>query len=59
LLPLIFVIETGWYTVVAMLFSSAPPRAAYLRWKAWIDRLAAGIIGALGIKLISDAARSH
>lgn len=59
LLPLIFAIETGWYTVVAVVFSSAPPRAAYLRSKAWIDRIAGGIIGALGIKLISDAIRSR
>lgn len=55
--PLIFLIETGWYALVAVAFSAGRPRAAYLRWKSWIDRLAATVIGALGIRLISDAVR--
>ena len=55
--PLIFAVETGWYAVVALLFSSARPRAAYLRSKRWIDRLAGSVLGVLGVRLIVDAGR--
>lgn len=55
--PLIFLLETGWYAVVAVAFSAGRPRAAYLRWKSRIDRVAAGVIGALGLRLVLDAAR--
>ena len=58
ILPLvIFVIEAGWYSVVALALSAPSPRAAYLRWKAWVDRAAGGAMGLLGVKLIA-AARS-
>ena len=56
--PLIFVVEAGWYAVVALLFSAARPRAAYLRSKRWIDRLAGSVLGVLGVRLIVDAART-
>lgn len=56
--PLVFAIEAGWYTVVALCFSSTRPRQLYLRAKAWIDRIAAGAIGALGLRLILTAHRS-
>jgi threonine/homoserine/homoserine lactone efflux protein len=52
ILPMIFLIETGWYAFVALLFSSARPRSSYLRLKPRIDRAAAGIMGLLGLKLI-------
>jgi threonine/homoserine/homoserine lactone efflux protein len=51
----IFCIETGWYTVVALALSSAAPRAAYLRYKAWIDRAAGGVMGLLGARLVWSA----
>jgi len=51
----IFLIETGWYAIVAVVFSSARPRAMYLRSKAWIDRAAGVVIAALGVRLIVDA----
>lgn len=54
--PAIFLIEAGWYAVVAIAFSAGRPRAAYLRSKTWIDRIAAAAIGALGVRLIADAA---
>ena len=57
LLPLIFSVEAGWYAVVALLFSSARPRAAYLRSKRWIDRLAGAVLGVLGVRLIVDTTR--
>jgi threonine/homoserine/homoserine lactone efflux protein len=53
--PFVFVIETGWYTVVALCFSSQRPRELYLRAKRWIDRIAAGAIAALGLRLILTA----
>ncbi|QBQ99031.1 LysE family translocator [Paraburkholderia pallida] len=53
--PLVFAIETGWYTVVALCFSSQRPRDLYLRAKRWIDRIAAGAITALGLRLIFSA----
>jgi threonine/homoserine/homoserine lactone efflux protein len=52
---LIFCIETGWYAIVALALSSAAPRSAYLRYKAWIDRTAGGVMALLGLKLISAA----
>jgi threonine/homoserine/homoserine lactone efflux protein len=53
--PLVFAIEAGWYTVVALCFSSRHPRELYLKSKAWIDRMAAGAIAALGLRLILTA----
>jgi threonine/homoserine/homoserine lactone efflux protein len=55
--PLIFLVETSWYAVVAVVFSSGRPRAAYLRSKVWIDRVAGTVMGALGTRLIVDAMR--
>ena len=52
--PAIFLIEAGWYALVALLLSSSSPRAAYLRAKTAIDRTAAGILGFLGVKLLSN-----
>ncbi|MGJ7525895.1 LysE family translocator [Variovorax sp. GB1P17] len=53
----IFCIETGWYTIVALALSSAAPRSAYLRYKTWIDRAAGGVMGALGLRLVWSAVR--
>lgn len=50
--PAVFVIEAGWYTLVAVVFSSAGPRAAYLRGKRWFDRAAATALGLLGARLM-------
>lgn len=50
--PLIFAIETGWYSIVALAFSADRPRSAYLRAKGWIDRFAGAVMGALGLRLI-------
>jgi threonine/homoserine/homoserine lactone efflux protein len=55
--PVIMAIETGWYMIVALVFSLGRPRAAYLRWKTWVDRFAGGVMGALGLKLIFSSAR--
>jgi threonine/homoserine/homoserine lactone efflux protein len=55
--PLIFLVETAWYSVVAVLFSTGRPRAAYVRSNIWIDRIAGAVIGALGARLVADAVR--
>ncbi|QEM66930.1 LysE family translocator [Geobacter sp. FeAm09] len=51
----IFMIEAGWYALVALVLSAAGPRAAYLRYKVWIDRSAGGVMAVLGIKLVASA----
>jgi threonine/homoserine/homoserine lactone efflux protein len=52
-LPLILLlIEGGWYSAVALAFSTARPRAVYLSFKAWIDRTAGAVMAALGLRLI-------
>jgi len=55
ILAIVFVNEVGWYMVVGTLFSSAGPRAAYIRLKGWIDRGMAIVLGAIGARLIWDA----
>lgn len=53
ILPLlIFIVETSWYTIVALVFSSNHPRTIYLELKVWIDRAAGAIMGGLGLKLL-------
>ena len=51
---LVFLVEAGWYGLVALVLSSPAPRNAYLRWKAWIDRTAGGVMAALGVKLVTS-----
>jgi len=53
--PLVLLLETGWYAVVALIFSASGPRAVYAGWKAWIDRAAALVMGALGVRLAQEA----
>ena len=55
LLCVIFVIESGWYAIVAVLLSSAQSRRAYLSYKAWVDRTAGFVMMGLGLKLITSA----
>lgn len=53
----VFCIELSWYAIVALALSASGPRNAYLRFKAWMDRAAGGIMIALGLKLVSSAGR--
>jgi threonine/homoserine/homoserine lactone efflux protein len=55
LVALVFAIETSWYMLVALSLSTATSRAAYLRYKSWIDRLAGGVMVLLGLKLSASA----
>jgi threonine/homoserine/homoserine lactone efflux protein len=52
---LVFMVEAGWYSIVALALSSATPRRAYLRCKTGIDRVAGGVLGLLGLKLLLSA----
>ncbi|AOK18841.1 threonine transporter [Burkholderia cepacia] len=53
--PLVFGVEFGWYTIVALCFSTRRPRELYLRAKKWVDRVAAGAITLLGLRLLAAA----
>lgn len=55
LVSTIFFLEAGWYSLVAFVLSSKTPRQIYLNLKQVLDRLASGVIGVLGLKLIYDA----
>lgn len=57
LLALVFLVEAGWYGLVALVLSSAGPQKAYLSCKAWVDRVAGAVMFALGLKLLSSAVR--
>ncbi len=52
---IVFCNETLWYSLVSLAFSISPSRSAYLRAKAWIDRIMALALGAIGAKLVADA----
>ena len=56
--PLVFAVEFGWYTLVALCFSTRRPRELYLRAKKWVDRIAAGAITLLGLRLILNAPKA-
>jgi threonine/homoserine/homoserine lactone efflux protein len=54
-IALVFIVEAGWYSLVALLLSTEAPRKSYLRYKSWVDRAAGGVMIALGLKLASSA----
>ena len=51
----VFLVEAGWYVVVALTLSARKWRESYLTYKKWIDRMAGAVMGTLGIRLISSA----
>jgi threonine/homoserine/homoserine lactone efflux protein len=51
-------LETGWYTLVALALSSRGPQQTYLRYKAWMDRTAGAVMVSLGLKLLASAHRA-
>lgn len=55
---MIFVIETTWYSFVAIALSALSPRACYLGSKARIDRAAGCVMSALGAKLVVEVHQS-
>jgi threonine/homoserine/homoserine lactone efflux protein len=54
LLPAVFVVETGWYSFVALVLSADGPRRVYARFKTGVDRTAAAALGAVGIKMAGE-----
>lgn len=54
-----FLIEFGWYCVVALAFSASRPRALYIGWKRWIDRAAGGVMSLLGLRLVMESLRGR
>jgi len=57
LLAAVFVVESAWYALVAVLFSSSGPQRAYLSYKSWVDRAAGAAMFSLGLKLVTSAAK--
>lgn len=49
-----FVLEVSFYTLFAFLLSSGPARRKYLNAKPLLDRIAASILGALGLRLLLE-----
>lgn len=53
----VFLLETGWYGLVASVLSTDFLRKRYLACKSWIDRTAGAIMCLLGLRLIVLAQR--
>jgi threonine/homoserine/homoserine lactone efflux protein len=53
--PTLFLVEAGWYAIVALAFSGGRVRRVYARLKQWLDYTASAVMGALGAKLIMEA----
>ncbi|MEN2674273.1 LysE family translocator [Herbaspirillum huttiense] len=51
-LLLVFLIEAGWYGLVAVALSSARPRRWYVQGKHWFDRTAGAVMMTLGFRLL-------
>ena len=49
---LAFVIDAGWYSIVTIALTTAKAQKVYLRFKKGISRVASGLLGLLGAKLI-------
>jgi len=47
-----FVIDFGWYAIVAVSLSTQSSRRVYQKAKVWFDRTAALFLGAVGVKLL-------
>lgn len=54
LAALSFLLAATWYSIVALLLSAEKPKQVYSSFKHIIDRVAGGVMGALGIKLASN-----
>jgi threonine/homoserine/homoserine lactone efflux protein len=49
-----FLLEIIWYSLVTVLLSSRPARAAYDRFGLWIERVIGTVLAAFGLRLISE-----
>ena len=46
-----FIIDASWYIVVSIALTTASAQRVYMRFKKYINRLASGLMGLLGLKL--------
>ena len=53
--PVVFLVEAGWYILVALALSTEKPRAMYLRSKTIFDRVTSCVLSGLGLKLAVSA----
>ncbi len=51
---LVLIISFGWHMLLVMIFSTARVRGTYMRFKAWIDRVAGSVLILFGIRLALD-----
>ena len=49
---LAFIIDAGWYLIVAITLSTASAQKFYLRFEKMVNRVAGGLMGLLGLKLL-------
>jgi len=49
-----FIVEVVVYTLMAVALSTAPARTAYLRLKVYADRIAAGVMAGLGLRILLE-----
>lgn len=56
-LAVVFLNEFTWLLLVAVILSARRAQRIYARMKAGVDRVAAGVLGALGLRLIVDDVR--
>ena len=57
LLCLVFTVEAGWYSIVALVLSSPAPRRIYLGCKTSVNRAAGLVMVGLGLRLVTSAYR--
>ena len=51
---LVLIISLGWHMLLVMTFSTVRVRGTYLRFNAWIDRVAGSVLILFGIRLALD-----
>ncbi|WP_271272608.1 LysE family translocator [Aliamphritea hakodatensis] len=55
LLVLVGTLEIGWYCLMARVLSAPLSQKGYLRGKRYFDRIAAAMMGALGVRLLTHS----
>ena len=49
-----FVIDSAWYMLVAVVLSTSKAQSTYAKFKKYICRLASGVMGIMGVKLLAS-----
>ncbi|MBN3562267.1 LysE family translocator [Aliamphritea spongicola] len=55
LLVVVGTLEIGWYCLMALVLSAPVSQQGYLRGKRYFDRIAAAMMGALGVRLLTHS----